>query len=446
MVQQSANLSAAVVEPEPVTEAPKIHVDPMMAEPGEGSAAKSRSFADVDELPPLKEVFVAPAPPPPAPSPEAPLVSAATMFRTPPPEKPKVQPREVARKAVSEIKKTPPKLFAYSIATAVGVILLIIVGIAFHFRSENTDEDSTPEQTAATQAAQPSAPAPAQPAAVPVPAPAPQLTPAPPIEQTPAVSVKPRYSPKKKREKAPPPAPVVVPGQLTVSSTPAGAQVQFDGHGDATWTTPANLTGLAPGQHIVTISKPGFSPESRTIDVGAGSKSFLAVQLAALTATLSITSTPSGAEIFLDGKNTGHSTPAQLAVDKPGSHTISVRKQGFLEENTTASLQTGQTFHYSPSLRALGNTDEIKTVSKFKKVFGGGDAAGMGVVSIKTNPKGAQIAVNRRIVDKQTPLEFYLNPGNYVIDITASGYKDLHRVISVDKGGKVAIDETLQRE
>jgi len=172
----------------------------------------------------------------------------------------------------------------------------------------------------------------------------------------------------------------------------------------------------------------------------------LAIQLAMLSAQVSIASDPPGAAIILDGKDTGHITPTQLAVDKPGSHTLLVRKQGYLDESTTANLQSGQTFHYSPTLHVLGQTDEIKTVSKFKKVFGGTDTASMGTVSIKTNPKGAQIAVNRRIVDKASPVDFYLNPGNYMVDIVLSGYKDVHRVVNVDKGGKVVIDETLEHQ
>ena len=98
------------------------------------------------------------------------------------------------------------------------------------------------------------------------------------------------------------------------------------------------------------------------------------------------------------------------------------------------------------ALRPLGSTDEIKTVSKFKKVFGAGDTAGMGTVSIKTNPKGAQIAVNRRVIDKASPVDFYLNPGTYVVDITMSGFAPVQKVVNVDKGGKVAIDEVLQRQ
>jgi hypothetical protein len=124
-----------------------------------------------------------------------------------------------------------------------------------------------------------------------------------------------------------------------------------------------------------------------------------------------------------------------------------VRKQGYLEETATANLQSGQTFHFAPTLRALGNTNEIKSVGKLKKMFGGaGDTTGMGVVGVKTTPKGAQIVVNNRVLDKGSPAEFYLNPGNYVVDITLSGFKSVHRVINVDKGGKVAIDETLERE
>ena len=61
----------------------------------------------------------------------------------------------------------------------------------------------------------------------------------------------------------------------------------------------------------------------------------------------------------------------------------------------------------------------------------------MGAVNVKTQPKGAQVAVNNRILDKFSPVDFYLNPGTYVIDITASGYKPFHRVIDVQKGGKV---------
>jgi hypothetical protein len=239
---------------------------------------------------------------------------------------------------------------------------------------------------------------------------------------------------------------VVIPGQMTINSTPEGAQVRIDGRSDPSWVTPINLTGLSPGQHSISVSKPGYSSESRNVDVASGSKSFVVIQLAQLAATMAVTSDPAGASVFLDGKDTGRVTPTQFSVDKPGAHTVLVRKQGYLDETANANLQVGQTSHFSPTLRVLGATDEIKIAGKFKKMFGGGAAADMGTVSIKTQPKGAQIAVNRRILDKNSPVEFYLNPGNYMIDITLSGYKTVHRVINVDKGNKLTLEETLERE
>jgi serine/threonine-protein kinase len=455
LASEQANLSVAA--PEPAVDSPaiaeprRLPVDPMMAESAAKATSAVRSFSEMDELPPLKEVYVAP-PPPPAEPEVVPEPLSPTMFRASgaPPEKPRVQPREVAKKAVTEIKKTPPKLFMYSIAAAVGVILLIIVGIAFHIHNENADDDNGPAQApvAATQpATQPAAPA-TPPPVVQAPAPvvaAPEQVAA----EPPAVSVKAKYNAannKKKNVKPPPAAPTVIPGQLTVNSTPEGAQITVDGRNDASWMTPLNLPGIAPGQHTVTVGKAGYGTETRTIEVASASKSLLVIQLAPLAAQVSIASDPPGASIILDGKDTGRVTPTQLAVEKPGSHTLLVRKQGYLDETTTANLQSGQTFHYAPALHALGQTDEIKTVSKFKKVFGGGDVSNMGTVSIKTNPKGAQIAVNRRVVDKGSPVEFYLNPGNYMVDITFSGYKDIHRVVNVDKGGKVVIDETLEHQ
>ena len=357
-----------------------------------------------------------------------------------------MQPREIARKAVSEIKKTPPKFFLLSIAGAVVIILLVVGTIAYRIHSENSAEEGSAEPQAAAVPAEAGAkPAwtPAQPpVATPVQAPLEQITAG---HDAPTVSVVPKYN--KRRAKAPPAsAPAVIPGQLTINSTPEGAEVRIDGRSDPSWITPFNLPGLAPGQHSVTVARAGYAPETRAIDVASGSKSFLVIQLAQLTAAAAVTSQPVGAQIFLDGKDTGKVTPSQIAVDKPGSHTFMIRKQGYLDETSSASLQAGQIFHFAPTLRALGSVDDIKLGGKFKKLFGGGDTAGMVPVSVKSQPKGAQVAVNNRLLDKFSPVDFYLNPGTYVIDITASGYKPLHRVIEIQKGGKMVIDENLERE
>jgi hypothetical protein len=125
---------------------------------------------------------------------------------------------------------------------------------------------------------------------------------------------------------------------------------------------------------------------------------------------------------------------------------VLVRKSGYIDETTNAQFVLGQTVSFSPALRPLGNVDGIRTVGKMKKLFGGKETQGMGTVSIKTQPKGAQVAVNQHILDKDSPVDFMLDPGNYVVDITMSGYAPIHKIITVDKGGKAVIDEVLQHE
>jgi serine/threonine protein kinase len=442
-------MMSAAAPPETEAPAPAASPQPQAGE-ATGNGSKRPSFSDIDELPPLKEVLVAPAPqpePPPIPDPVPAEEAPATLRQRPAPavEKPKTPPREVAKKAVREIKKTPPKLFLYSIAAAVAIILVVIAAIAFHIHSETAEETAAPSQLAARA----SAPTPTPPQA-----PVAQTPPSPPVEaavpvpgpdDNDAISVKPRRS--HRRVPRARPAPEIIPGQLTVNSTPAGAQVLVDGHHNPTWVTPFNLTGLAPGQHLVSVSKLGYSPETRTIEVGSGSKSFLVIQLALLSATAAVNSVPPGAHIFIDGRSTGHVTPAQIQVNKPGNHTILVKKEGYLDETTTANLQAGQTFQFAPVLRKLGDADDVKIAgSRFKRLFGGGDTSGMGMISVKTQPKGAQVAVNRRILDKASPVDFYLNPGTYIIDVTMSGYQSIHRVVNVDKTGKLTIDEALERQ
>jgi serine/threonine-protein kinase len=444
---QNAALSGGVAEPPP---APKIAVDPLMAE-GNGEGGQGVTFSDLNELPPLKEVYIAPPPPkhedteqPQQPLPSIVLRSSAQ------PEKPKIQPREVAEKAIKQIKSVPPKLLLYSVAGAVALILIIAAAVAWRNYSQNTDEEGhvpAPAVAAKTEAS----PEPAQtPAGAPAPEPTPQAeAPAPAPEPEPSrpahvATSRPRNQ--KNGRKSAPAAPTIVPGQLSVDSGPEGAQIQVDGRGDPNWITPYNLAGLTPGQHTVVVSKAGYGQESRSIEVASGSKSFLSVHLATLTSSVMVGSEPPGASIYLDGKDTQRVTPAQITLDK-GTHTILVRKAGYLDETTSATAQPGQTYHFAPTLRQLGNADDIKTVGKVRKLFGGKNAqAGMGKVTIKTNPKGAQIAVNRRMLDKNSPVEFLLNPGNYIVDITLTGYKPVQKVITVEQDGTISIDETLQTQ
>ena len=451
----SAQMSSAVAdEPEVETfeapadeEAPRIAVDPMMAEGGQGGRG-GVSFSEMTELPPLKEAYV--PPPPPAPvfqqTPAAPAVPTVTMFDGTTPkaeEKPKVQPREVAQKAIKEIKGVPPKLMLYALGGAGALILAIGIGVTFYIHSQNGDDDSGAARSSEV-AETPAQPAPSQPA--PKKAEAPQAVQPTEIAE-PEPEARPVASPKSRnsRKKAAA-APVIIPGQLSVDSTPQGALVQIDGRGEASWVTPFALTNLEPGQHSITVSKAGYSTDTRTVTVNSGNRATTVVHLAQLMATLIVKSSPVGANVYIDGRDVGTKTPAQISVDK-GQHVVLVRMMGYIDETTSLQFALGQTFNFAPTLRPLGNTDNIRTVGKMSKLFGGkGVQAGQAQLTIRTQPKGAQVAINQHIMEKSSPLDVALDPGNYVIDISLTGYAPLHKVITADRGGKIVIDEELQRQ
>ncbi|HJT69464.1 MAG TPA: serine/threonine-protein kinase, partial [Terriglobales bacterium] len=172
---------------------PSFAVDPAMVEDDAGTpaAAARKSFSDLEELPPLKDIFVPSInPEEPSAEQEPPVVPIQATAKKKD-EKPKVQVREAAQKAVAEIRNTPPQLFVYAVGGAVALVGIIIAVLML--RNFFTDYDSGSPTVATARAAtgkhKPSkqaapTPPPAQAAA---PAPQqqaqPEVTPPPPIEE-----------------------------------------------------------------------------------------------------------------------------------------------------------------------------------------------------------------------------------------------------------------------
>ncbi len=429
---------------------PRLPLDPLMSEPM--ASASGKSFSDLAEMPPLKE----PLSPPPIPEPAEPLPTVAQAAgssysakqHSTKEEKPRIAPREIADEALHQIATIPPRLMLFSIMGALGLILVVAIAVFFHVRTEDADVTATPQKIAT--AAPSSTPIPDQPVAErPAPPPAVQLAP-PPLEVQPKLTVRPvakRSARNRPPAPAPATAPVVVAGAVLIDSSPQGASFQVDGKSDPSWVTPFTVTGLAPGKHIVSVAESGYSSDIHSIDVAAGSKRSLAIHLAPVNALVVVSSTPAGAEITIDGRSTGRLTPAQFAVEK-GSHTVLLRKHGYLDETTTADLGPAQNFQYAPTLRALGNTEDMRTMSPFNRLLGRGGqgVAGMGSIVVHTQPKGAQVAINQQMLDKTSPLGVVVGPGNYIVDITLTGFKPIHKIVSVDRGNRTSIDEILERQ
>jgi len=254
--------------------------------------------------------------------------------------------------------------------------------------------------------------------------------------------------PAKAARNAPAAAPVAPPapteGQLIVSSVPMGASVEIEGHVGQSWKAPGTIPGLTPGTYKVTFNLPGYAPETRSVQVVSGTRTPLDVRLTAVKGFITITGTPAGAEVFINGRDTGKVTPIEFLVE-PGPQTVSLRKAGYLEASTDLKVSAGQQVNYAPSLMVAGRTDNIQLVgsSRVGKMFGGNGSTGKARIEIKSDPKGAQVTVNGTPLQKTTPVEIQVEPGNYDITIQKDGYKAIHESAIVGIDDKIKIDRTL---
>ena len=223
--------------------------------------------------------------------------------------------------------------------------------------------------------------------------------------------------------------------EMRFTSTPEGAAVQIDGLTSAAWTTPFSASDLKLGAHTVVFTKPGYTEETRKLELNRSS-SLYHINLSPVITSISVTSEPPGADIEIDGTPTGKVTPARVPVAE-GQHRVVVHLDGYRNAQVTATVNKAQIFRFSPVLnptdaREAGNSNAV--TARFKKLFGGGIPAGKGMIDFVTTPPGAKIVVNGKSVAIATPAHAPFPPGNYRIELRQSGYKPVQQTVHVEVG------------
>jgi hypothetical protein len=179
----------------------------------------------------------------------------------------------------------------------------------------------------------------------------------------------------------------------------------------------------------------------------AGKSIDVTAELTPALSTIVVTSNPQGANVWIDAKDSGMTTPAQLTVEK-GFHKVTVRKTGFKDASTEATVAEGQTMSFSPVLLSVNpQSEDGKNPSLLRRFFGTDTIPeGKGLVHIRTIPEGATIVVDGKAAPKKTNARWPADPGVYSIVLQLSGYKPVHRNIRVQKGKVVNVDEPLEKQ
>jgi hypothetical protein len=220
--------------------------------------------------------------------------------------------------------------------------------------------------------------------------------------------------------------PPVQNGAIYAQSNPAGAAIYVNGNLQG--YSPITVPNLPPGTYSLKASLSGYTPDTQLINVYSGQTATYYPNLQQSppaprsTGTVSVTSTPNSALVFVDGSYQGK---APLTVTLyPGTHSFRLSLQGYND--------------YTVSVYITANTNQ-----RLNPVL---DTAVFGTVSISSMP-GSSVWMDSnfqdRIPSSGTLTLYNIASGNHVFKITATGYNDWINTIYIQPNSVTPISTTL---
>jgi len=207
-------------------------------------------------------------------------------------------------------------------------------------------------------------------------------------------------------EPTPPPTPAF--GSIAVTSTPSGANIYLDNAYKG--LTPLTLDAVPNGNHVLTLRLDNYEELSQTITV-MGNQQPVSVSLKTrttpvpttvptgqagtvtvkpgqtvtipvpATGSLSITTSPPGALVYIDGEMKGV-TPATIPGLSAGVHSVQLMMAGYIDLKTTITIEAGTTsefitgltksqkipgFELLPAILSVGGLVAIRKIRKIKR-------------------------------------------------------------------------------
>ncbi len=134
--------------------------------------------------------------------------------------------------------------------------------------------------------------------------------------------------------------------ELVITTVPAGAKIYLGAATEPAGVSPLTVR-VESGSHAIRAELEGHAPAAGTVSVSKGKPAAIALTLRAndavpAAATLVVTSTPAGAEVYVDaGKAPVGKTPVSTQV-QPGSHAVRVTLVGYEPQTRTVEVEAGR--------------------------------------------------------------------------------------------------------
>ncbi|MBP1908333.1 hypothetical protein J2746_000534 [Methanolobus bombayensis] len=208
-------------------------------------------------------------------------------------------------------------------------------------------------------------------------------------------------------------------GQISISTNPQNADIYLNSQ--YIGTSPMTISNVVQGKYTLLLKKEGYNDVSTSVTVTADSQSSVSKTLSQKTGGVSVSTTPSGATVNIDGKYAGTSPLTKNGI-LPGTHDISISMNGYRDVSDTFYISAGVSTSYKKSLvKENGNID------------------------IDSTPSGASIYLGSSYKGV-TPL--YLDgipPGTFTIKLVKDGYKDLERTVTVKDDSTASVSASMEK-
>ncbi len=140
----------------------------------------------------------------------------------------------------------------------------------------------------------------------------------------------------------------IITGTIEVTTRPAGVQVYLDGK--ARGVSPQTIPGVIVGSHEITLKHKDYYEKTIKVAVGEKKTSKIDETLKGLPGKILIISQPPGAEVYINGRDTGKKTTATLKGIKPGPVEITVKLKGYKAETDKEILNPNSSLTFNFTL------------------------------------------------------------------------------------------------
>lgn len=208
-------------------------------------------------------------------------------------------------------------------------------------------------------------------------------------------------------------------GLVLIHTSPDGAEVDVDGAFRG--KTPLLLFDLAIGDHSVVLRTEGYQPRKLALPIKDRVPIKLATDLASDSATLKISSEPTGASVLLNGATRG-TTPCTIDRIPSGTVDIEIVLKGYEHHRSQIVLKAGDVVDVPAQLKAVP-----------------------AALTVQSIPDQARIYVNNQFKGDAPLVLTNLPPGEYRLRAEKRGYESDARNITLKPEDQITEEFRLQR-